>query len=501
MGKKTSSARLGQPVEASPPSPSRPSSGGKTAARAAEAAAKAVEAAAVAADEHARAARRLLDNREYLFNEEVKLAEAECVSLEERLDHELAVHNEQLWFAERKVEAAENAVELLHQAHRELFDADKRVAKELLGRREDAARMHEQLIELRQYFDRELRAGLEGFRTAYRAQAFEEVATEARRALLDQQVVERYASQEHAWAERWQGRYEALKVVSDLDKRELELTMEQKRMQAARVLKLRRQVKDLAAAESTVEQLRTRLALQETASCELHNELQATRTQLADANLERARALHEVERLRIERLDEARRMPLPSTTEPAMRPTSSESESHTAAPLLATSNSMGTRSGLYENIWNNRTLDTSFPTGSRSFSSLGLGDGGTPWPPAMGAKSGSAHRLPGALGGGFSTCKSVLASSMPSLQSGALHSKSRSAVDAPARPSSAHSLVSNALREPARARGGGWRQQQRRLIAPHVSAKSMLNSTSGTLEICGHGNSGLVVRIECRERY
>ena len=76
MGKKTS-ARLGQPVEASPPSPSRPSSGGKTAARAAEAAAKAVEAAAVAADEHARAARRLLDNREYLFNEEVKLAEAE----------------------------------------------------------------------------------------------------------------------------------------------------------------------------------------------------------------------------------------------------------------------------------------------------------------------------------------------------------------------------------------------------------------------------------------
>jgi hypothetical protein len=57
------------------------------------------------------------------------------------------------------------------------------------------------------------------------------------------------------------------------------------------------------------------------------------------------------------------------------------------------------------------------------------------------------------------------------------------------------------LREPARARGGGWRQQQRRLIAPHVSARSMLNSTSGTLEICGHGNSGLVVRIECRERY
>ena len=311
MGKKT----INEPVEASPPSPLM----SETAARAAEAAAKAAEAAAVAADEHARAARRLLDNREYLFNEEVKLAEAECVSLEERLDHELALHNEQLWFAERKVEAAENAVELLYQAHRERFDADKRVAKELLGRREDAARMHEQLIELRQYFDRELRAGLEGFRAAYRAQAFEEVATEARRALLDQQVVERYASQEHAWAERWQGRYEALKAVSDLDKRELELTMEQKRMQAARILKLRRQVKDLAAAESTVEQLRTRLALQETASCELHNELQATRTQLVDANLARARALHEVERLRIERLDEARRMPLPSTTVPAMR--------------------------------------------------------------------------------------------------------------------------------------------------------------------------------------
>ena len=53
-----------------------------------------------------------------------------------------------------------------------------------------------------------MRAGLEGFRAAYKAQAFEETGEEARRAIIESHVLQRYASNEHSWAECGQGRYE-----------------------------------------------------------------------------------------------------------------------------------------------------------------------------------------------------------------------------------------------------------------------------------------------------
>ena len=182
---------------------------------------------------------------ENLYSEEMKVAVAERETAASQSSFGDSILELKLNLAEGRASVGDGAIELLAQAHQDRSDAEHRAAKEVLARHEDAALMHTELLKLRQYLEREMRAGLEGFRSAYKAQAFAETGEEARRAILETHILQQYAAREHSWAEVWQRRYETLKTDSEHAHRELGMAHEQQRLQAARILRLRNQLGEI----------------------------------------------------------------------------------------------------------------------------------------------------------------------------------------------------------------------------------------------------------------
>ena len=168
-----------------------------------------------------RVMRGVASTQHQLMREEMRMAEEERATTEAAAEHAANMQSLRLRLAEERARATDGAVEQLSLARAEVVDAERMAADAELHRREEAARMHHELIQLRQYLEREMRAGLEAFRHEYKREAFEEQSEEARQALVERDLMQAYAQKEHGWAERWQDRYDRLKATADGWHREL----------------------------------------------------------------------------------------------------------------------------------------------------------------------------------------------------------------------------------------------------------------------------------------
>jgi hypothetical protein len=146
----------------------------------------------------------------------MRVAEEERATSETAAEHTAAVQALRLHLAEERARATDGAVEQLSAARAEVL-------------------MHQELIQLRQFLEREMRAGLEAFRQQYKREAFDEQSEEARQALVERELMHAYAHKEHGWAERWQERYDRLKRSADGWQRELLLSRDEGEQQARTV--------------------------------------------------------------------------------------------------------------------------------------------------------------------------------------------------------------------------------------------------------------------------
>ena len=187
--------------------------------------------------------------------EEDDLAEAERLSAEETSLHAIQARNVRLTSALGQMEIYAGMGEMLTHAHAERFRLEQDLLDEQLGRREDVGKMHDEMLKLRKHLEAEMRSGLEGYRERYQEEAMAAIGAEAREAMVKRHEYQARASQEHAWAEAWQTRYEQKQKNSEKQRLALEEQTERSELQAKKVLALKRRVKSLRAAESRSETL------------------------------------------------------------------------------------------------------------------------------------------------------------------------------------------------------------------------------------------------------
>lgn len=238
--------------------------------------------------------------QENLFDEELRMADAEREALEAHYAHESRMAHARLSVAQGEASFNDGAVPMLREAQAERYLAMQQLNEEQLGRRHDVAKMHEELVTLRNRLEHEMRAGLEAFRETYREEVYTQLSEEAREAMHEKFKFEQYASKEHAWAEQWQLRYEELRRRFDDGQRALTNSVEEQDAQAHRIVMLKRRIAQLEGGRGEVEELREALASSASQQAALRAEVEAAREETRLAHRARARAVHEARRQQIE---------------------------------------------------------------------------------------------------------------------------------------------------------------------------------------------------------
>lgn len=242
--------------------------------------------------------RETMDAQEHLYFQELRLAEAERDAADGELEHGRTMASAELGRMHERARVCEGAAEMLVHAHAERFKYEHKLHQEQLGRSEDVATMHEELIKLRDRLDREMRAGLEAFRETYKEEAYRQISEEGRAAIHDRYLLEAYAAREKGVAASWHDRYERLRAHADGERVELELQRSAQSIHMRKIVGLRRQIEALRHQLREADDLRLQLDAHSQAALTLKTQLAASHAERAKAERARARALDDAHRTR-----------------------------------------------------------------------------------------------------------------------------------------------------------------------------------------------------------
>ena len=243
-------------------------------------------------DEELRLANQHASLTNDLYAEELAVAEAEKLSAEEARLHASRVYGMQLESAIGQTAIYSGMGAMLTTAHAERFRLEQDLLDEQLGRREDVSRMHDEMLKLRKHLETEMRAGLEAFREQYQEEAQAQLGAEAKEAIVRRYEYQSRASQEHAWAETWQKRYERTRQRADEQRLGLEMQLEAGELQAKKLLALKRRVGHLKESEARAERLAQAYLELEATNSRLRDEVARCKHEVQIANRQTARALH-----------------------------------------------------------------------------------------------------------------------------------------------------------------------------------------------------------------
>lgn len=251
-------------------------------------------------DEHLSQAAKLASTHEALCAKELKLAEQELLMLDEQRSHEALMAESSLASMQERAGVVQGAVDLLAATQEERFRAVQLLNEERLSRREDAARMHVDLVRLRDYLDREMRMGLEAFREMYKEAALKQISDEGREAIERNYVLERRCTREASRAATWQRRHDAVAKTAAANRRALENERGASATQARRVVRLRQQVGELRGVDAEAQGLREALVQKESTIAQRDAALVASKEQIASLQRQQARSVQELRRVRME---------------------------------------------------------------------------------------------------------------------------------------------------------------------------------------------------------